>query len=64
MKGLSFNAGSKTASPTKYVSAIEACNLVIKQMTELGLPALSTLDIGGGFLVPYSKDLLPIDEFC
>ncbi|WKD26294.1 hypothetical protein NDQ71_20415 [Pseudoalteromonas sp. KG3] len=58
MKGLSFNAGSKTASPTKYVSAIEACNLVIKQMT------LSTLDIGGGFLVPYSKDLLPIDEFC
>ncbi|MCQ8878429.1 type III PLP-dependent enzyme [Pseudoalteromonas shioyasakiensis] len=64
IKGLSFHVGSQTASPAKYVSAIEACNLVIKNVAELGLPALSTLDIGGGFPVPYSKDVLPIDEFC
>ncbi|MDN3379859.1 MULTISPECIES: type III PLP-dependent enzyme [unclassified Pseudoalteromonas] len=64
IKGLSFHVGSQTASPTKYVSAIEACNLVIQRIAELGLPALSTLDIGGGFPVPYSKDVLLIDVFC
>ncbi|MFY8327433.1 type III PLP-dependent enzyme [Pseudoalteromonas sp. ZZD1] len=64
IKGLSFHVGSQTASPTKYVSAIAACNLVIQRIAELGLPALSTLDIGGGFPVPYSKDVLPIDVFC
>ena len=64
IKGLSFHVGSQTASPTKYVDAINACAKVITQVTELGLPALSTLDIGGGFPVPYSDDVLPIDVFC
>ena len=64
IKGLSFHVGSQTASPTKYVDAINACAKVITQVTELGLPALSTLDIGGGFPVPYSNDVLPIDIFC
>ncbi len=64
IKGLSFHVGSQTASPTKYVTAIAACNQVINDVAALGLPALSTLDIGGGFPVPYHKDVLPIDEFC
>jgi ornithine decarboxylase len=64
IKGLSFHVGSQTASPSKYVTAISACNHVINEVTALGLPALSTLDIGGGFPVPYNKDVLPIDEFC
>ncbi|MEL0639594.1 type III PLP-dependent enzyme [Pseudoalteromonas aliena] len=64
IKGLSFHVGSQTASPTKYVDAINACAKVISQVSELGLPALSTLDIGGGFPVPYTADVLPIDVFC
>ena len=64
IKGLSFHVGSQTASPAKYVTAIAACNQVMNEVADLGLPALSTLDIGGGFPVPYSKDVLPIDEFC
>ena len=64
IKGLSFHVGSQSANPTKYVEAINASAKVIKQVAELGLPALSTLDIGGGFPVPYSADVLPIDVFC
>ena len=64
IKGLSFHVGSQSPNPTKYVEAINACAKIIAQVNELGLPALSTLDIGGGFPVPYSADVLPIDEFC
>ncbi len=64
IKGLSFHVGSQTASPAKYVAAITSCNQVINDVATLGLPALSTLDIGGGFPVQYNKDVLSIDEFC
>lgn len=64
IKGLSFHVGSQSPNPTKYVEAINASAKVVKQVAELGLPALSTLDIGGGFPVPYSADVLPIDVFC
>ena len=64
IKGLSFHVGSQSSNPTKYVEAINASAKVVKQVAELGLPALSTLDIGGGFPVPYSADVLPIDVFC
>ncbi|MBQ4800632.1 type III PLP-dependent enzyme [Pseudoalteromonas sp. MMG006] len=64
IKGLSFHVGSQSPNPTKYVEAINACAKVITKVSELGLPALSTLDIGGGFPVPYSADVLPIDVFC
>ncbi|XQW83429.1 type III PLP-dependent enzyme [Thalassotalea piscium] len=64
IKGLSFHVGSQSPKPTKYVDAINACTKIIAQVNELGLPALSTLDIGGGFPVPYSADVLPIDVFC
>jgi len=64
VKGLSFHVGSQTAEPEKYVQAINSSYEVMKQVTEMGLPALSTLDIGGGFPVEYTKDVMPIDEFC
>ncbi|MCK8133470.1 type III PLP-dependent enzyme [Pseudoalteromonas sp. 2CM28B] len=64
IKGLSFHVGSQSPNPTKYVEAINASAKVVKQVAELGLPALSTIDIGGGFPVPYSADVLPIDVFC
>ncbi len=64
IKGLSFHVGSQTLNPQKYVDAILACKEVMERVVELGLPALSTLDIGGGFPVNYTKAVMPIDEFC
>lgn len=64
IKGLSFHVGSQISSPQKYVDAILACKQVMEQVVDLGMPALSTLDIGGGFPVTYSKSVMPIDEFC
>ncbi len=64
IKGLSFHVGSQSPNPTKYVEAINACAKIILQVNELGLPALSTLDIGGGFPVPYNAEVLAIDVFC
>ncbi|ENN6811013.1 type III PLP-dependent enzyme [Vibrio fluvialis] len=64
IKGLSFHVGSQTTNPQKYVEAIHTCKEVMKQVVERGLPALSTLDIGGGFPVNYTKQVMPIDQFC
>ncbi len=64
IKGLSFHVGSQTSHPQKYVDAIRTCKVVMENVVEKGLPALSTLDIGGGFPVTYSKQMMPIDQFC
>lgn len=64
IKGLSFHVGSQTTNPQKYVEAINTCKEVMEQVVERGLPALSTLDIGGGFPVNYTKQVMPIDQFC
>lgn len=64
IKGLSFHVGSQTAEPKKYVQAIESCSQIINSVAELDLPALSTIDIGGGFPVNYHNDIMPINEFC
>ncbi len=64
IKGLSFHVGSQTTNPQKYVDAILACKQVMENVVELGLPALSTLDIGGGFPVNYTSAVLPIEQFC
>lgn len=64
IKGLSFHVGSQTTKPQKYVEAIHTCKEVMEQVVERGLPALSTLDIGGGFPVNYTKQVMPIDQFC
>ncbi|KGK21781.1 ornithine decarboxylase [Vibrio navarrensis] len=64
IKGLSFHVGSQTTNPHKYVEAIHTCHRVMQQVVEMGLPALSTLDIGGGFPVNYTQQVMPIEEFC
>ncbi|EPB6720543.1 type III PLP-dependent enzyme [Vibrio fluvialis] len=64
IKGLSFHVGSQTTNPQKYVEAIHTCKEVMEQVVERGLPPLSTLDIGGGFPVNYTKQVMPIDQFC
>ena len=64
IKGLSFHVGSQTTSPDKFVTAIESCSQLIQQVVELGLPTLSTIDIGGGFPCAYQDNVMPIDDFC
>jgi ornithine decarboxylase len=64
IKGLSFHVGSQTMDPQIYVNAINRCASVFKEVAQLGLPALSTLDIGGGFPVEYVDNVMPIDTFC
>ena len=64
VKGLSFHVGSQTANSDKYATAIESCRQLIHEVVELGLPSISTIDIGGGFPVPYFNDVQAIDEFC
>jgi len=64
IKGLSFHVGSQTTDPQKYVNAIMACRQLMDDVITAKLPALSTLDIGGGFPVTYNHSVLPIDEFC
>jgi ornithine decarboxylase len=64
VRGLSFHVGSQATDPAKYVEAIEACKNIFAEALLAGLPALDTLDIGGGFPVSYSQEVTPIDEFC
>lgn len=64
IKGLSFHVGSQTMDPQKYVDAINTCRNVMEQVIERSLPALSTLDIGGGFPVSYNAQVMPIELFC
>lgn len=64
IKGLSFHVGSQTTNPQKYVEAIRTCKGVMEEVVARGLPALSTLDIGGGFPVNYTKQVMPIEQFC
>ncbi|WP_038177772.1 type III PLP-dependent enzyme [Vibrio rhizosphaerae] len=64
IKGLSFHVGSQTINPQKYVDAIRTCHTVMEEVVARGLPALSTLDIGGGFPVSYTQQVMPIEQFC
>ncbi len=64
IKGLSFHVGSQTINPQKYVEAIGVCKQVMEQVVDKGLPALNTLDIGGGFPVNYTNQVMPIEQFC
>ncbi|WP_448212180.1 type III PLP-dependent enzyme [Colwellia sp. MEBiC06753] len=64
VKGLSFHVGSQTKNGIKYADAITKCHHIMLQVVDAGLPALSTLDIGGGFPVKYTDDVLDISDFC
>ncbi len=64
VKGLSFHVGSQTKSGQKYAEAITQCHCIMLQVVEAGLPALNTLDIGGGFPVKYTRDVPDISDFC
>jgi ornithine decarboxylase len=64
VKGLCFHVGSQSASPDMHVSAIEACNEIIRAHNAAHDEKLYVLDIGGGFPVNYDGNTPPIDVFC
>jgi ornithine decarboxylase len=64
VRGLSFHVGSQATDPSKYIEAIQACTNIIAEALLAGLPSLDVLDIGGGFPVPYTDAVMPIEEFC
>lgn len=47
--GVSFHVGSAVSRPCVYGSAIEAARAAFDAATELGMPPMHVLDIGGGF---------------
>jgi ornithine decarboxylase len=61
--GLAFHVGSQCFDNGVYIKAInEAANLI----DELHSNGVKTelLDIGGGFPVPYTDKVIPIEDFC
>jgi len=64
VRGLSFHVGSQAAEPGKHVEAIEACAGLLAQARREKLGVLDTLDIGGGFPIPYGERTAQIGRFC
>src|ERR1700733_4796668 len=64
VRGLSFHVGSQAAEPGKHVEAIEACAGLLAQARREKLGVLDTLDIGGGFPIPYGERTAQIGRLC
>ncbi|MGK0444045.1 MAG: ornithine decarboxylase [Bermanella sp.] len=64
INGLSFHVGSQTQDAQRYVFAIEQSMQLMTQMEDNHLPAIESLDIGGGFPVAYDEQAVSIETFC
>jgi ornithine decarboxylase len=63
VRGISFHAGSQLVNNFKYVEAIGTCRQLFSLASLEGIH-LDTLDIGGGFPVPYIDPVMPIAYYC
>ncbi len=61
--GLSFHCGSQLVSNQKYLEALAFCRQLFSLAALEGI-VLNTLDIGGGFPVPYTEAVTPIAAYC
>jgi len=61
--GVSFHAGSQSYSTKNYMRALKAVRRLIDDFQREGI-MLDTIDIGGGFPVPYTKHLPSIEHFA
>jgi ornithine decarboxylase len=61
--GLAFHVGSQCTNTAKYLEAIAFCRKLFSLAALDGI-ILDTLDIGGGFPVPYLEAVPAIGEFC
>jgi ornithine decarboxylase len=63
IRGLSFHAGSQLLNNFKYVEALTFCRQLFSLAALEGIH-LDTMDIGGGFPVPYTDPVMPINYYC
>jgi len=63
VRGLCFHVGSQATMAYKHVEAIGFCRQVFNLAALEGIE-LDTLDIGGGFPVPYTEPVPPIGDFA
>ncbi len=61
--GTSFHCGSQLVSNQKFLEAVTFCRQLFTLAALDGI-FLDTLDIGGGFPVPYTESITPIDQYC
>jgi ornithine decarboxylase len=64
VRGLSFHVGSQAPNSDKHVEAIDACARLLGAARREKLGVLDTLDIGGGFPIPYAQKAQDIGRFC
>jgi len=63
VRGLSFHCGSQLINNMKYIEAIGFCRQLFNLAALDGI-VLDTLDIGGGYPVPYVDSVMPINYYC
>ncbi|MFA7654269.1 MAG: type III PLP-dependent enzyme [Candidatus Magasanikbacteria bacterium] len=63
VRGVSFHVGSQSYSTKNYIKALKAVRNLFNDCKRKGIK-LDTLDIGGGFPVPYTKYVPPIEHFA
>lgn len=61
--GVSFHVGSQSYSVKKYIRALTVVRKFIDDFQHEGI-MLDTIDMGGGFPVPYTKKISSIEHFC
>jgi len=61
--GVSFHVGGQSYSAKKYTKALQVVRRLIDDFQREGI-MLDTIDMGGGFPVPYTKHLPSIEHFC
>jgi ornithine decarboxylase len=59
VEGLSFHVGSQCTNFENYVQALNLVAGIFHEAWERGYPQVKILDIGGGFPVPYDKQVKP-----
>ena len=63
VEGLSFHVGSQNLNAAKYLEAIGFCRKLFNLAALEGIQ-LNTLDIGGGFPVPYLEPIMDLHHYC
>lgn len=63
VRGVAFHVGSQSTDPNIYLTALASARAVFDQAAAAGFE-LDTLDIGGGFPVPYRTEVPALEEFC
>jgi ornithine decarboxylase len=63
VRGLSFHVGSQMLNAFKFIEAIGFCRQLFN-LAALDGVRLDTLDIGGGYPVPYIEPVMPITYYC